>query len=138
MKAQWLYSKSYLFSHTHIRILHIWTTILPHTLTYTYTESYSLTHSIICAKKSYLYYSIKKHVKYTFPCLCFYSRAHWSIFAWFTIPCLSYTDPICSPSVKPLSETHCFSFCPFRGPLLMIHLCSDCIWMIRSHLLMDR
>ena len=63
MKAQWLYSKSYLFSHTHIRILHIWTTILPHTLTYTYTESYSLTHSIICAKQSYLYYSIKKHVK---------------------------------------------------------------------------
>ena len=40
-------------------------------------------------------------------------------------PYLSYTDPLCSPSVQPLSETGCFSSCLFKAPLLMSPLCSD-------------
>ena len=40
-------------------------------------------------------------------------------------PYLSYTGPLCSPSVQPLSETGCFSSCLFKNPLLMSPLCSD-------------
>ena len=40
-------------------------------------------------------------------------------------PYLSYTGPLCSPSVQPLSETGRFSSCLFKAPLLMSPLCSD-------------
>ena len=38
---------------------------------------------------------------------------------------LTHIDPLCSPSVQPLSETGPFSSCLFKAPLLRSPLCSD-------------
>ena len=53
---------------------------------------------------------------------------YWDITAWFTVlktPYLSYTGPLCSPSVQPLSVIGRCSSCLFKAPPPMSPLCSD-------------